>query len=267
MPQEILAGRSTHVVRLGKGGDPTVGIHCSLGRAEMLLPLIKAMGSASKVTLFDLPGHGASEAWDDVAEYQLVAAQQALELCDRPTHLLGHSFGATVALRAALEAPGKVSRLTLIEPVYFVVAKDRPAYAGHRAAFVPFEQAFRDDRPDKAAEVFNGMWGIAPWDKLPEAMRKSLAEQIHLIPVTAPSIEDDVAGVLGSGALERLGIPVTLIRGSESPAIIADIHAALCEMLPNAQDHVIEGTAHMSPITHTKEVAEIISRQSAKLPA
>lgn len=258
MGQEELAGRATHVVRLGAGGVPLVGIHCSLGRAEMLLPLLKAMGTTSQVTLFDLPGHGKSQVWEGQGEYQLVAAQQVLELCQDPSHVLGHSFGATVALRAAIENPTKVRRLTLIEPVYFAAAQGRPAYDGHKASFVPFEEAFRAGDYDKAAEVFNEMWGIVPWAMLPAEMKASLSSQIHLIPVTAPSIEDDVAGVLSGRALEELDIPVTLIRGDKSPPIVADIHAALCDRLPRATDHVVSAAGHMAPLSHSAQVAKVI---------
>ena len=45
-----------------------------------------------------------------------------------PIDVIGHSFGATVALRLAVEQPEKVRSLTLIEPVFFAVAgQDVPA--------------------------------------------------------------------------------------------------------------------------------------------
>ena len=255
MTFETLAGRKARVMRTGSGSEAVVGIHCSLGRLETLLPVVKAMGGTVQATLFDLPGHGSSEAWDDSAEYQLVAAKQALELCDGPTHLIGHSFGGTVALRAALEEPSKVKRLTLIEPVFFAAAKGTPAYAQHHASFEPFAKAWAAQDRALAAQVFNDMWGVAPWSQLPEAVRNGLTSLIHLIPVAAPSIEDDITGVLASGALEALDIPVTLICGSQSPPIVRAIHEALCERLPNATDHVVEGAAHMLPVTHPDAVA------------
>lgn len=255
MPREMLAGHGARVLRLGEGAPRTLGIHCSLGRSDMLLPLVKALRPTGAVTLFDLPGHGSSAAWDGSGEYQLIAAQQALDLCDEPTHLIGHSFGGTVALRAALEEPSKINRLTLIEPVFFAAAKGTPAYAQHQASFEPFAKAWAAQDRALAAQVFNDMWGVAPWSQLPEAVRNGLTSLIHLIPVAAPSIEDDITGVLASGALEALDIPVTLIRGIQSPPIVRAIHEALCERLPNATDHVVEGAAHMLPVTHPDAVA------------
>lgn len=43
-------------------------------------------------------------------------AADIAQLCDRPVHLVGHSYGAIVALLAAAQTPGRIKSLTLIEP-------------------------------------------------------------------------------------------------------------------------------------------------------
>jgi pimeloyl-ACP methyl ester carboxylesterase len=43
-------------------------------------------------------------------------AADIAQLCRRPVHLVGHSYGAVVALLAAARAPGTIKSLTLIEP-------------------------------------------------------------------------------------------------------------------------------------------------------
>ena len=46
---------------------------------------------------------------------------------------MGHSYGAAVALKAALDAPGRVRSLTLFEPVLFsVLLRDDPDQAAAR---------------------------------------------------------------------------------------------------------------------------------------
>ena len=57
----------------------------------------------------DMPGHGQSADWDGRHEYQTLVAQAAAACCDGPTHLIGHSFGATAALRLAVERPKLVN--------------------------------------------------------------------------------------------------------------------------------------------------------------
>ena len=78
-------------------------------------------------------------------------------LTDGPTHLVGHSFGATVALRMAIERPQKVARLTLIEPVMFAASRDNDATKAHRAAFRPFVDAFAKGDLQVASAAFVGM--------------------------------------------------------------------------------------------------------------
>ncbi len=243
---------------MGTGGPATLGIHCSLARSEALLPLTKALAPSGQVTLFDMLGHGRSAPWNDEGDYQGVTAQQALELCTDPTHIIGHSFGATVALRAAVLAPELVSHLTLIEPVFFAAAKGTQAYEQYRRDFLPFEEAIAKGDTAKAAAVFNDMWGALSWSHLPSATRSALIDQIHLIPAGAPAIEEDNAGLLTSGALEAFDLPVTLIRGNKTQPIIADIHHALVRRLPNATDHIVKGAGHMLPITHPSETTALI---------
>jgi len=71
---------------------------------------------------FDLPGHGRSADWagtDCTAD----CTAAALAPCYGPRAIVGHSFGATVALRLALKHPSLCHSLTLIEPVFFAVAR------------------------------------------------------------------------------------------------------------------------------------------------
>ncbi|HEX3621840.1 MAG TPA: alpha/beta fold hydrolase, partial [Acidimicrobiales bacterium] len=70
--------------------------------------------------LFDLRGHGRSDqtpagyTLDDSVE-DLFGVVDGLGI-DDPVHLVGHSYGASVALRAGLRYPERLAGLTLIEP-------------------------------------------------------------------------------------------------------------------------------------------------------
>ena len=232
-------------------------IHCSQARSDSLLPLAALLPGTS-ATLFDLPGHGRSGDWDGRGDFQAVSAAIAAALCTGPTHLVGHSFGATVALRLACDQPALVSRLTLIEPVFFAAARGSAAWQDWQAAIAPFGALIRAGDMAGAAGLFHGLWGQRDWDSLPDGARASLTARIHLIAAGAPAIEDDNAGLLASGALTRLICPVTLIRGAGSPPVIGAIHRALCSLIPQARDHVVAGAGHMSPLTHPADVAAVI---------
>ena len=250
-----VAGHDIHAVTVGAGA-PAVMLHCMLARHEALLPLAEAIGG--RVTLVDLPGHGRSGPWDGRTDYQHVVTEAAAACCDGPTHVIGHSFGATAALRLAVTRPDLVSRLTLCEPVYFAAAKGTPEHADHQHKFRPFITAMLAGEEERAAEVFNDLWGITRWADIPPGKRKRLAARIHLIVAGARAIEEDPDGITAPASLASVSCPVTLIRGALTEPIIGAIHAALAERLPNVADHVIDGAGHMVPVTHMPEVAEII---------
>ena len=230
--------------------------HCALGRLEGMKPLARHLDGT--MTLFDLPGHGRSADWDGNAEYQGLVAKITASLCDGPTHVIGHSFGATAALRVAVERPDLVSRLTLIEPVYFAAAKGSAVHAAHAAAFRPFIGAMLTGDEARAAQHFNTLWGAQPWDDLSPGRQRYLTDRIHLIVAGAAAIEEDADGITSATRLGALTMPVTLVRGSATQPVVAAIHATLMQRIPQATDNVVDGAAHMVPLTHATEVAAII---------
>ena len=242
-----------HVHRTAPAPD-TLALHCSLARHEALLPLVQAAGL--EAVMPDLLGHGRSPDWDGQVDYQSANVDALLPLIDRPMHLLGHSFGGTLALRIAVERPDLVTRLTLIEPVFFAVARGHPGFARHVGDFTPIRDAVAAGALDNAARLFHEAYGMGDWDSLPAPMRRSFAKRMPLVTAAAPAIQDDVHGLI-----PRLGavtMPVTLIRGSLSQPVIAEIHDGLLAALPDATDHVISGAGHMAPITHLAKVAAVL---------
>lgn len=254
MPVEQRGGYSVNVLRTGPAPQ-TLLLHCTLARSEALLPLAQALGGDA--ALMDLLGHGQSQDWDGQGDYQTANMEAAADLCHDAMHVVGHSFGATVALRLALEHPEKVARLTLIEPVYFALATDGAARAGHRAAFAPIYDAMAAGDLDLAARLFHGDWGGGAWEDMPERSRQSFARRMPLIMAGTPAIEDDIHAA--AARLPQIDVPVTLIRGEASPPIVAAVHAAICAALPQARDHVVTGAGHMVPMTHVAEVAGIMT--------
>ena len=239
-------------------------IHCTLGSAKGWAPLLAALGASLdgglEARAFDLPGHGAAPDWDGQGDYQAAALERARAATPEPAVLIGHSFGATVALRLALERPDLARALVLIEPVLFDAAKGSPAYADHQARFAPFVAAMeRGDRAE-AARLFMAIWGDGtPWAALPAALRDRLAAQIGLVVAGAPALEGDCHGSLAPGALEGLTCPVLLIDGADSPPIIAAIHDRLAARLPDVARLSVPGAGHMVPLTHAPQVARAIA--------
>ena len=73
-----------------------------------------------------------------------------------------------------------------------------------------------------------------------------------------PVLEQDRERLLAPGRLEALDLPVLLLEGAQSPPIVAAIQSVLAARLPRAKRAIVPGAAHMLPITHPREVAELI---------
>ena len=231
-------------------------LHCSLARHEALMPLARM--ARLDALMPDLLGHGRSPAWDGREDYQTANLAALVPLIDRPMHVVGHSFGGTIALRLAVERPDLVTRLTLIEPVFFALATGTPAFERHLADFTPIAEAVAAGSLPLAARLFHEAYGTGDWNALKPAMQESFASQMPLVVAAAPAIQDDVHGL--APRLAAIDVPLTLVRGALTQPVIGEIHADLVRRIPGARDHVIDGAGHMVPITHPQAVAPLLAR-------
>ncbi|MEP6986650.1 MAG: alpha/beta fold hydrolase, partial [Chloroflexota bacterium] len=72
----------------------------------------------------DLPGHGQTPANGPVDADE--DADLVAELLTEPMHLVGHSYGGSVAMRAAVKRPEMIRSLIVVEPSTIDIAADDP---------------------------------------------------------------------------------------------------------------------------------------------
>lgn len=246
----------------GEGARDVLALHCTMAHSGAWRGLSQALPEAT-IHAPDMPNHGKSGDWDGTGDFQQRVVDGVAAHLVRPMDVVGHSFGATVALRLALDYPQMVRSVTLIEPVYFAFVRDThpEVLAAQQAVSAPFNAAVEAGDFLLAARLFNAGWGDGDadgWDKVPEASRLAMARGVQIVPACAPAIIGDRHGVTAPGAVERAAMPAMLVRGSETSRIIALTNDAIAARLPDARNEVVTGAGHMVPLTHPGEVATLL---------
>lgn len=249
-----------------KGGvRPVLALHCSLAHAGAWSGVVDHLTGVT-VTALDQPGHGRAQDWDGVTDLHGLTTRQSIELAEAlnsggPVDLIGHSFGATVVLRIALERPDLVRSLVLIEPPLFAAARvgGSPVFAPFKAEHLAVARALAEGRRIDAAALFHAQWGNGEaFADLPARQQHYMTDRIHFIAAQNPVLLDDTAGLLRYMGLESVGVPVLMVEGSASPAIVGAVQDELARRLPQVTRLIVPGAGHMVPITHPSVVAEAV---------
>ncbi|WIY23403.1 alpha/beta fold hydrolase [Parasedimentitalea psychrophila] len=243
--------------RFGSGPRPVLALHCSLAHSGTWRGVAAELSEEATLTAFDLLTHGKSPDWDQQGDFQDRNVAAGLSLLSQPMDLVGHSFGATVALQMALRRPDLVRSLTLIEPVFFAAAEDVGLLRDLKEQSRPFTEALMAGDPALAARLFNRMWssGAPKWPDLTETTRAAMVRAIEIVPACDPAVHTDRGGLLAPGGADCLAMPILLLHGSETNPVIPSVNAGLLRQLPNARVAVIQGAGHMVSISHPAEVA------------
>src|SRR3569832_2064607 len=136
MSQSSWDGFEIHVEDSGTGA-PVVLLHSSGMSGDQWRRTTPALLQAGvRAIVPDLLGSGRSAPWPEGKPFQfgldVEVVGRLLQRVDRPVHLVGHSYGGHIALRAATLAPDRVISLALYDPVSFGVLApegDREAFA------------------------------------------------------------------------------------------------------------------------------------------
>lgn len=262
MLDEVKAGFPVFTRSFGTGPQPAVLLHCALAHSGAWTPLAARLSDDLSMIAPDMPSHGRSAAWDHRSDLHDQVTAIARECLGAGGHVIGHSFGATVALRLAMETPEAVRSLTLIEPVFFAAAResDPDVFQAYHETSRGFGAALVETDWVSAAAAFFTVWGDGrPWNALSEKEQTAFCTKMPFIAETEPCLFEDDKTLLEPGRLERITCQTRLIRGSKTEPVIEAIHRTLERRIPNAVDVIVDGAGHMVPITHPDQVARIIA--------
>ncbi len=174
------------IAYLDRGNGPAIVIgHCSSASHKEWLPLIETLQPDWRVLAPDFIGHGQSDLWPAAKPFSTDAdVSVLLAIADKAKgklHLVGHSYGAALALEAARRLGPRVKSLTLVEPVSFHLLRQerRPEWAEveQLGKAVLGAVAKGDDRA--AAAAFMSYWlGRWRWFLSPERLKSAIAATI-----------------------------------------------------------------------------------------
>lgn len=244
---------------LGAGGSPALALHCTMAFSGAWSALSAVLSNLT-ITAPDLLNHGGSPDWDGQGDLFDRVTEASLPFLHTRSHIIGHSFGAMIALRLAVEHPDLVTSLTLIEPVFFRIAQqDAPGLLErHNDDAKDYLAAIQSGDYMLSARLFNRMWatdGTPRWPQIPENIRQAMARGVQIVPFCSDAIFDDTADLLNPDRLSRLSAPTLVLRGSLTHPIMATINDGLARRMQNAESVVVDGAGHMLPITHPKQTA------------
>ena len=244
-------------------GAPVVLLHSSVSGNRQWRPLAEALRDRYRVLALNLFGYGATTPWPDAAPQSLYGqAQLVLALCEAvtgPIHLVGHSFGGAVALKAAMLLGPQVASLTLLEPnpFYLLAQADRTdAYLEVRALrdHVKCYGALGDWAT--AAARFADYWlGDGAWAAMPTRRRDAFVAALPPSYHEWDAVMDEVTTI---AACRALGARTLVVSDPATRRPIQEIVALLAASCPRWTFRTVAVGGHMAPLTHPQLVNPLI---------
>jgi len=213
------------------GRAPVLFLHSLGGTAGQWQAQIQHLMPQRLALGVDLPGHGVSDAAEDGDYAPAAVASEIWSIIDAlqltPLVLVGHSYGAAVAIALLAERPGDVAGILLVDPGADLRLEPPEEIA-------EFLGSLASDSFDVVAHYEAALAGSSKTTR--HSVLETLAETPHEVVV---------------GALSSLPSfdPVTPLLGFEGPAlsVIAEQHdgpAALHRVVPNLPVRALSGVSH-----------------------
>jgi len=172
-------------------GEPLILLHGGLGSGDMYAPILPLLAEGRQVIAVDLQAHGHTADVDRPLRYETLGDDVAGlvgHLGLARVDLMGYSFGAATALRAAIQHPHLVRRLVIVSIPY------------RRDGWYPESLAGMDQMGSQLAgmlmqsPVYDGYVRAAPrvedfpvlLDKTGELLRRDFDWSAEVTAVTAP---------------------------------------------------------------------------------
>ncbi len=235
----IKAGHGPHVVLLHG-----VGL-----RAEAWGAQIDALSQSNRVTAFDLPGHGDSAPLPGTPEL-MDFVDVIADTLDAPAIVIGHSFGAMIALDLAIRFPKRVAGVAALNAIY---GRSAQAQAAVRARADSLDGVSTAD-PTATLDRWFGA----------EASPQRIACENWLMsadPAGYRAAYRVFAQQNGPAASDLTAItcPALFLTGADEPNSTPQMSHDMADLVPNGRAEIIDRAAHMMPMTHGNRVNAVLA--------
>lgn len=247
MPVEVINGRAVHVQTVGAGPDVVI-VHGLLGSiTSWYFAVAPVLAAENRVLMYDLRGHGLSEFSKSGYGMRSMAGDLAAVVDSHtdgtPLALVGHSYGAVIALRYALDHPDRVRRLVMVEPPLPVIS----------ATWI---EGFRN----RSSEGVMSSLPLLVQAALKARVKRPLKVGAKMVRLSTQStIQDDMLAEpdIADAELATLQCPVLLCCGTRSNDVFRETSARLLQVIPNVRLQMIEGD-HYLPEDSPRPLAQAI---------
>jgi len=264
-PLSEVADFPVDVIEAGTAGPVVMLVHSSVSGARQWTRLVDDLKDRFRVRAVNLFGYGKTPAWsngrvqtlDDQARLvEAALPRDAGEIC-----LVGHSFGATVAMKAAARLYGRVDRLVLIEtnPFNLLAQHGRTDALTEAMALRDCVKAY-GDRGEwaTAAEIFADYWGGAgTWAAMRPERRAAFVQAIRPNYFEWDAAMNDATTAEQWAAL--LPPDTLLIADSRSALPIREVTAILRRACPAWFYRDVPGAGHMAPLTRPDLINPLVT--------
>jgi pimeloyl-ACP methyl ester carboxylesterase len=247
-------------------GPGVVCIHSNASTSGQWRGLMDLLAPKFRVLAPDSYGSGQSAEWpsDRVIRLhdEVAFIEPVLSRAGSPLALVGHSYGAAVALLAALANPGRVHAMALYEPTLFALLDAESAAPnqadGIRDAVAAASDALDAGDPDTAAGYFIDYWmGPGSWQQTPPPRRPPIVASGKNVRRWAHALFTEPTPL---AAFRSLDVPVLYMVGKRSTAAAHGVARLLTSALPRVEVVEFDDLGHMGPVTHPDPVNRAIAR-------
>ena len=230
-----------------------VCIHANASTSGQWRALMERLADRFRVIAVDTYGAGKSPPWPQDRKLQLAdeveLLEPALEAAGERFHLVGHSYGGAIALKAALMRPERVQSMVLYEPTLFAVLEEgEPAAREICEVVEDGRKALERGDVEAVAERFIDYWmGPGSWAATPPARRPAIAESTRNI---AGWLHVLLREPTPLSSFQRLDVPILYLIGEKTRLSARGVARLLTATLPRVTVQELKGVGHMAPVTH-----------------